>query len=73
MYQSGCVPAETCAGLYGPVQPDRVDLDERRRAARCTPKTRKKKPPPLAAYAGYIRSPTTLCSVAPGPGNWVCF
>ena len=28
MYQSGCEPDETWAGLYGPEQPDRVDLGQ---------------------------------------------
>ena len=32
-----------------------------------------KKAPPLAANTGRIRTPTTLPSVRPGPGNWVCF
>ena len=32
-----------------------------------------KNAPPLAANTGRIRTPTTLPSVRPGPGNWVCF
>ena len=32
-----------------------------------------KKPPPLVANVGRMRTPTTLRSVRPGPGNWVCF
>ncbi|SID01996.1 Uncharacterised protein [Mycobacteroides abscessus subsp. abscessus] len=32
-----------------------------------------KKDPPLRANTGRMRTPTTFFSVAPGPGNWVCF
>ena len=32
-----------------------------------------KKPPDLTAKTGITRTPTTLFSVRPGPGNWVCF
>ena len=32
-----------------------------------------KKPPDLTAKTGITRTPTTLVSVRPGPGNWVCF
>ena len=38
-----------------------------------TPTATAKNAPPLAANAGRIRTPTTLFSVRPGPGNWVCF
>ena len=31
------------------------------------------KPPALVANVGRMRTPTTLRSVRPGPGNWVCF
>ena len=27
----------------------------------------------MTAYWGHRRDPTTLSSVRPGPGNWVCF
>ncbi|COW91577.1 Uncharacterised protein [Mycobacterium tuberculosis] len=27
----------------------------------------------MNANTGITRTPTTLCSVRPGPGNWVCF
>jgi hypothetical protein len=37
-----------------------------------TPKTMKKKPPAFAANTGMIGTPTTFCSVRPGPANWVC-
>ena len=37
------------------------------------PKTTKKKPPALAMYIGKNGNPTTLRSVRPWPGNWVCF
>ena len=32
-----------------------------------------KNAPDLTANTGITRTPTTLCSVRPGPGNWVCF
>ncbi|OLM28743.1 hypothetical protein Ae717Ps2_6062c [Pseudonocardia sp. Ae717_Ps2] len=35
--------------------------------------TTKKNAPPLAANCGMMRTPTTLFSVRPTPGNWVCF
>ncbi len=73
MYQSGCEPDDTCAGLYGPEQPDRVDLgqaaergadaeDDEEEAAGLG---RVEREDPLAA----TRSPR----VRPWPGNWVCF
>ena len=72
MYQSGCDPAEICAALYGPrfqigliwKTPPMIAM---------TPAVTAKKPPPLAAKTGRIRTPTTFLSVRPGPGNWVCF
>ena len=35
--------------------------------------TMKRKPVVLAMKVGNIGEPTTLCSVRPSPGNWVCF
>ena len=32
-----------------------------------------KNAPDLTAKTGMTRTPTTLFSVRPGPGNWVCF
>ncbi len=32
-----------------------------------------KNAPDLTANTGMTRTPTTLVSVRPGPGNWVCF
>ena len=37
------------------------------------PKVNAKNAPCSAANTGMMRAPTTLCSVRPGPGNWVCF
>jgi hypothetical protein len=41
--------------------------------AAITPATMKNSPMLFMAKAGHTRSPTTLRSVRPGPGNWVCF
>ena len=38
-----------------------------------TPTMAAKKAPDLTANTGITRTPMTLCSVRPGPGNWVCF
>ena len=35
--------------------------------------TMNKNPVVLAMNVGYMGEPTTLCSVFPLPGNWVCF
>ncbi len=37
------------------------------------PRVKAKNAPWSAANTGTIRAPTTLFSVRPGPGNWVCF
>ena len=37
------------------------------------PDTMSRKPVVLAMKVGNIGEPTTLCSVLPLPGNWVCF
>src|ERR671911_754132 len=51
MYQSGCEPADTCAGLYGPTtHTGLICISAPIRVT--TPKTMKKKPPALAAYTG---------------------
>ncbi len=47
MYQSGCEPAVTCAGLYGPYNHTwLIDIVAPMRIR--TPNTMKKKPPALA-------------------------
>ena len=48
MYQSGCEPAVTCVGSYGPYSQTGLICSERRPCSAMTPKTRKKKPPALA-------------------------
>ena len=48
MYQSGCEPADTWAGLYGPNSQIGL-ICTRPPSAASTPKTMKKKPPALAA------------------------
>ena len=51
MYQSGCEPAVTWAGLYGPnTHTGLICISPPIRVI--TPKTMKKKPPALAAYTG---------------------
>jgi len=53
MYQSGCEPAVTSAGLYGPNR--QTGLMVIRPPIRATrPNTMKKNPPALAAYTGII-------------------
>ncbi len=71
-YQSGCEPAEMCAGLYGPKFQIGLIWKIPPMMA-MTPTVTAKNAPPLAANAGRIRTPTTLPSVRPAPGNWVCF
>ncbi len=72
MYQSGWDADDTCAGLYGPQSQIGLICTSPARAA-MAPKTTKNSPPDLAANVGNMRTPTTLCSVRPAPGNWVCF
>src|SRR3569623_3253574 len=48
MYQSGCEPDDTCAGLYGPNNHTGL-ICARPPSAAHTPKTMKKKPPAFAA------------------------
>src|SRR5690606_25964102 len=68
MYQSGCDPAVTFEGSYGPYfHRGLIVIRPPMRAV--APKTMKKKPPALAAYTGSIGKPTTFCSVRPGPGH----
>ena len=71
-YQSGCEPALTTAGSYGPYSQIGLICANPPRNAR-TANTSMKKPVVLAPNTGKTRSPTTLLSVRPGPGNWVCF
>jgi hypothetical protein len=72
MYQSGWDAADTWAGLYGPHS--QIGLICTTPASRAiAAKTTKNKPVDLAANVGNMRMPTTLCSVRPAPGNWVCF
>src|SRR4051812_35959247 len=71
MYQSGCEPAVTSAGLYGPYSQTGLICSSAPITA-STPKTTKKNPPALAAYTGSRGNPTTFFSVLPGPGNCVC-
>ena len=72
MYQSGCEPAPTCDGLYGPyshtgliwtsaAQPRGDSEDGEEEAAG------------LRHEAGRSGAPTTLCSCGAAPGHWVCF
>src|SRR5258706_15017436 len=70
MYQSGCDPDETCAGLYGPNNHTGL-ICARPPSAAHTPNTMKKKPPAFAAYVGKTRSPLTVASVRPAAGNSV--
>ena len=72
MYQSGCDAADTWAGLYGPHSQIGL-IWTRPPSAAMTPKTTKNRPVALPANVGKSRLPTTLCSVRPGPANWVCF
>jgi hypothetical protein len=71
MYQSGCVPAETGEGSYGPYTQIGLIVTVAATST-MTPKMMKKKPPAFAANTGMIGTPTTLSFVRPGPENWVC-
>src|SRR5581483_240708 len=53
MYQSGCEPAVTLVGSYGPNFHTGL-IDSSAPMMAVTPKTTKKKPPALAAYTGSI-------------------
>ena len=66
------MPADTCAGLYGPRFQIGLIWNTPAMMA-ISPNTTANQPPPLAANVGRMRMPMTLFSVARGPGNWVCF
>src|SRR2546430_3287103 len=69
MYQSGWLAAETTAALYGPKS--QIGLIWNRPPTNAIiANTIMKKPPPLAAKPGNIRTPTTFLLVRPGPGHW---
>ena len=72
MYQSGWAPVDTALGVYGPYSQIGL-ICARPPSATRTPATRNNRPTERSAYVGHRREPTTLCSVRPGPGNWVCF
>src|SRR5699024_6868226 len=72
MYQSGCDPAETIDGMYGPtVQTGLIWTTPDINAVK--PVNSANQAPPFNANIGMIRTPTTLRSVRRTPGNWVCF
>src|SRR5690625_680639 len=71
IYQSGCEPAVTSEGLYGPYCQTAL-TSNRALMTTMKPKTMKKNPPALAVYTGSSGYPTTLLLVRPGPCQCVC-
>src|SRR3954453_21301632 len=70
-YQSGWLADDTTAAVYGPNTHTGLIWNNPPRNA-MTANTSMKNPPAFAANCGNMRMPTTLCSVRPGPGHWVC-